>query len=106
MTPITADMIEETPMIEQINPEQDGQPDASVNGHHPSVSPTMAEAIAERELKAILEAMLFVSPEPLPLTRLIAVLGDVTKCCGCSARSWNGKDAGFGWLRLPAAIAS
>ena len=79
VTPITADMIEETPMIEQMNPEQDVQPDASVNGHHSSASPTMAEAIAERELKAILEAMLFVSPEPLSLTRLIAVLGDVTK---------------------------
>ena len=79
VTPITADMIEETPVIEQINAEQDGQPDASVNGHHPSASPTVAEAIADRELKAILEAMLFVSPEPLPLTRLIGVLGDVTK---------------------------
>ena len=32
-----------------------------------------------RELKAILEAMLFVSPEPLSLTRLVTVLGDVTK---------------------------
>jgi segregation and condensation protein B len=78
VTPITADMVEETPVIEQINPEQDGQLDASVNGHS-TPSPTVAEAIAERELKAILEAMLFVSPEPLPLTRLIAVLGDVTK---------------------------
>ncbi|MBD0315608.1 MAG: SMC-Scp complex subunit ScpB [Nitrospiraceae bacterium] len=35
--------------------------------------------MAERELKGILEAMLFVSPEPLSLARLTAVLADVTK---------------------------
>lgn len=85
MTPITAEMIEETPMIDQITTEQDANleqevPETeSVNGHEPSASPTVAEAIAERELKAILEAMLFVSSEPLSLTRLVAVLGDVTK---------------------------
>lgn len=38
-----------------------------------------AQEIAERELKAIVESMLFVSPEPLSVTRLVAVLGDVTK---------------------------
>ncbi len=79
MTPITADMIEETPMIEQMSPELDVVDGESVNGHEPVPSPTVAEAIAERELKAILEAMLFVSPEPLSLTRLVTVLGDVTK---------------------------
>lgn len=39
----------------------------------------VAQEIAERELKAILESMLFVSPEPLSAARLVAVLGDVTK---------------------------
>ncbi|TKS58038.1 MAG: SMC-Scp complex subunit ScpB [Nitrospira sp.] len=39
----------------------------------------LAQEIAERELKAILESMLFVSSEPLSVTRLVAVLGDVTK---------------------------
>src|SRR4051794_12625023 len=89
MTPITADMMEETPTepihaeqdlsIEQETVEQETVHVEAVNGHEPAASPTMAEAIAERELKAILEAMLFVSPEPLTLTRLVAVLGDVTK---------------------------
>jgi segregation and condensation protein B len=39
----------------------------------------IAQETAERELKAILESMLFVSPEPLSVARLVAVLGDVTK---------------------------
>ncbi|MBI3357551.1 MAG: SMC-Scp complex subunit ScpB [Nitrospirae bacterium] len=39
----------------------------------------VAQETAERELKAILESMLFVSPEPLSVARLVAVLGDVTK---------------------------
>lgn len=89
MTPITADMIEDTPMMEhtvveqmpeeQMLDEQNAVGDPSTNGHQPSTPPTVAEAIAERELKAILEAMLFVSPEPLSLTRFMAALGDVTK---------------------------
>jgi segregation and condensation protein B len=83
MTPITAEITEETPMVGPMNAEQDTEQIAvqaeAANGHEPADSPTMAEAIAERELKAILEAMLFVSPEPLSSTRLVAVLGDVTK---------------------------
>ncbi|MBH0179479.1 MAG: SMC-Scp complex subunit ScpB [Nitrospira sp.] len=39
----------------------------------------VAQTVAERELKAILESLLFVSPEPLSAVRLVAVLGDVTK---------------------------
>jgi segregation and condensation protein B len=38
-----------------------------------------AEAINARELKAILEAVLFVSPEPVPVARLMSILGTVTK---------------------------
>lgn len=38
-----------------------------------------AEAIDARELKAILEAVLFVSPEPVPVARLISILGMVSK---------------------------
>lgn len=38
-----------------------------------------AEAIDVRELKAILEAILFVSPEPVPVARLISILGTVAK---------------------------
>jgi segregation and condensation protein B len=38
-----------------------------------------AEAIDARELKAILEAVLFVSPEPVPVARLTSILGTVSK---------------------------
>ena len=38
-----------------------------------------AEAIDARELKAILEAVLFVSPEPVPVARLMSILGTVSK---------------------------
>jgi segregation and condensation protein B len=38
-----------------------------------------AEAIDARELKAILEAVLFVSPEPMPVARLMSILGTVSK---------------------------
>ena len=75
MTPITAEITEETPMVGPMNAEQDvhSEPIAvqaeAVNGHEPADSPTMAEAIAERELKAILEAMLFVSPNSRTLSR-------------------------------------
>ncbi len=40
---------------------------------------SQAEAIDARELKAILEAVLFVSPEPVPLTRLLSIVGTVSK---------------------------
>lgn len=38
-----------------------------------------AETIDARELKAILEAVLFVSPEPVPVARLMTILGTVSK---------------------------
>ncbi|THJ10952.1 MAG: SMC-Scp complex subunit ScpB [Nitrospira sp. CG24C] len=40
---------------------------------------SQAEAIDARELKAILEAVLFVSPEPVPVTRLLSIVGTVSK---------------------------
>ena len=40
---------------------------------------SQAEAIDARELKAILEAVLFVSPEPVPVARLISIVGTVSK---------------------------
>ncbi|WP_202967320.1 SMC-Scp complex subunit ScpB [Nitrospira moscoviensis] len=76
MTPMTADMIDETSAVEQNHIEQTN---GHANGHDPEAAPSVAQAVAERELKAILEAMLFVSSEPLSLTRFAAVLGDVTK---------------------------
>ena len=38
-----------------------------------------SEAIDVRELKAILEAILFVSPEPVPVARLMSIVGTVSK---------------------------
>lgn len=78
MTPVTAEMIEEVPS-EHVENQQAENQEVSANGHAAAASSSVAEAIAERELKAIVEAMLFVSPEPLSLTRLASVLGDVTK---------------------------
>ena len=40
---------------------------------------SQAAAIDARELKAILEAILFVSPEPVPVARLISIVGTVSK---------------------------
>ncbi len=37
------------------------------------------QALEERELKAILESLLFISAEPVPLERLMVVLGTVSK---------------------------
>lgn len=37
------------------------------------------QALEERELQAILEALLFVSAEPIPIERLMVVLGEVSK---------------------------
>jgi segregation and condensation protein B len=40
---------------------------------------SQAAAIDARELKAILEAILFVSPEPVPVARLMSIVGTVSK---------------------------
>ena len=40
---------------------------------------SQTEAIDARELKAILEAVLFVSPGPVPVARLMSILGTVSK---------------------------
>ena len=48
--------------------------DAGVEGVH-----SQTEAIDARELKAILEAVLFVSPEPMPVARLMSILGMVSR---------------------------
>ncbi len=82
MTPITEELSQDTAesvMAEELelerSPEEMG---AAIEQGTPS-SNGVAQAIAERELKAILESMLFVSPEALSVARLVAVLGDVTK---------------------------
>lgn len=81
MTPITAELSQETAeraAAEEAAP--GGSPEgAAASGQTEPGGNILAQEIAERELKAILESMLFVSTEPLSVTRLVAVLGDVTK---------------------------
>lgn len=60
-------------VVEVREPEAEAQ-EAGVE----SVS-SQPEAIDARELKAILEAILFVSPEPVPVARLMSILGSVSK---------------------------
>ena len=45
----------------------------------PETSQSAEQTIAERELRGIIESLLFVSPEPLSVQRLVAIMGDVTK---------------------------
>ena len=52
----------------------DAAKDAGVEGVN-----SQTEAIDARELKAILEAVLFVSPEPMPVARLMSILGTVSR---------------------------
>jgi segregation and condensation protein B len=59
--------------------EDNGVPDEAVKEAGVEVVNSQAEAIDARELKAILEAVLFVSPEPMPVARLMSIVGTVSK---------------------------
>jgi segregation and condensation protein B len=59
--------------------ESNGAPGNAVKDAAVEAVNSQAEAIDARELKAILEAILFVSPEPVPVARLISILGTVSK---------------------------
>ena len=59
--------------------EGNGVPDDAVKEAGSEAVNSQAEAIDARELKAILEAILFVSPEPVPVARLMAIVGTVSK---------------------------
>lgn len=82
MTPVTEELIQEVSEIESatagMEEESVGPSDTDKTAETASVADA-AQTIAERELKAILESLLFVSPEPLSAVRLVSVLGDVTK---------------------------
>jgi len=56
-----------------------GAPDDAVKDAAVEAVNSQAETIDARELKAILEAVLFVSPEPVPVARLVAILGTVSR---------------------------
>ena len=59
--------------------EDNGVPDDAAKDAVVEAADSQAEAIDARELKAILEAVLFVSAEPVPVARLMSILGTVSK---------------------------
>src|SRR5215831_8111630 len=59
--------------------EGNGAPDDAAKDASVEAVNSQVEAIDARELKAILEAVLFVSPEPVPVARLMVILGTVSK---------------------------
>jgi len=59
--------------------ESDGALDDVAEEASVEAAGSQAEAIDRRELKAILEAVLFVSPEPVPVARLVSIVGTVSK---------------------------
>jgi segregation and condensation protein B len=59
--------------------EGNGVPDDAAKEAGVEAMNSQAEAIDARELKAILEAVLFVSPEPVPVARLMSIVGTVSK---------------------------
>ena len=59
--------------------EDNGVPDEAAKETGIEAVSSQAETIDARELKAILEAVLFVSPEPVPVARLLSIVGTVSK---------------------------
>jgi segregation and condensation protein B len=59
--------------------EGNGMPDDAAKEAGVEAVNSQAEAIDARELKAILEAVLFVSPEPMSVARLMSIVGTASK---------------------------
>ena len=79
MTPVTEELTQVMPEADPVIAGPQQETEEPSNGEQAAPTADATQAIAERELKAILESLLFVSPEPLSAVRLVAVLGDVTK---------------------------
>lgn len=83
MTPLTADVVhevdvQETETIPTANTEETViREETNEVLHSESLNDERPQSIAE--LQGILEALLFVSAEPLPLARLVAAIGTVSK---------------------------
>ena len=67
-------LAETAPVIEGCGVPDDVAKEAGVEAMN-----SRAQAIEARELKAILEAILFVSPEPVPVARLMSISGTVSR---------------------------
>ena len=77
MTPLTADLIQATPEVDEANDEMKREEVMDGVAETPAeVAPALRDM---RELQGILESVLFVSSEPVPLARFVAVLEDVLK---------------------------
>jgi segregation and condensation protein B len=72
MTPLTAELVHDVPEADTV-----GIGEANGSPHDQSFDENRVQSLGE--LQAILEALLFVSSEPLSLSRLVAVLGNVPK---------------------------
>ena len=59
--------------------ENNGAPDGLAREAGVEAMDDQSETIDAQELKAILEAILFVSPEPVPVARLVSIVGTVSK---------------------------
>jgi segregation and condensation protein B len=75
MSLTVTEAVEETPSVghgfDAGSPNEMETPSTNEHGH--------VQGVDQRELKAILEAVLFVSPDPVPVARLVSVLGAVNK---------------------------
>ncbi len=77
---MSAEMEQETGPVAEAVAAWHGSETAEPNGH--GVGPAIdgqAEKLEERELKAILEALLFVSADPIPISKFVSLLGTVPK---------------------------
>jgi len=79
MTPTTAGMIADSVTAEPIGSDCQLGDCATVDQEGAQAIAGGEKAVAERELKAIIESLLFVSAEPIPAVRLAAAIGDVTR---------------------------
>lgn len=62
--------------------EMDTDGEVNLNGHYENGAPVAEEVpsiSATRELRGILEALLFISADPLPMNRIVSLLGAVSK---------------------------
>ena len=80
MSPTMEQETEDIALAETVSvTEGNGMPNDAAKDTGVEAANSQAEAIDARELKAILEAILFVSPEPVPIARLVSILGTVSK---------------------------
>ncbi|HSB44225.1 MAG TPA: SMC-Scp complex subunit ScpB [Nitrospira sp.] len=72
--------VENVNVMETVSAEQDNPAVGhEINGNGTASANAQAEAFQGQELAAVLEALLFVSAEPVPLPRLASVIGTVSK---------------------------